>query len=188
MKLFLKYISLVLIFGIIGFIYLLNPTAGFFEIIPDLVSLEKRFAHLGPEPFHSKFNLNYLAFHLRGKKKCIKSFLLDQHFVSGIGNIYASEILFISKINPSKKAYLLKKNEYKKIIKNSQKVLFDAIKKGGSSIKDFKNIIGKKGGFQKKFKVYEREGLKCKRPKCIGIIKKKIISNRSTYFCNICQK
>ena len=161
---------------------------GFFEIIPDLVSLEKRFAHLGPEPFHSKFNLNYLAFHLRGKKKCIKSFLLDQHFVSGIGNIYASEILFISKINPSKKAYLLKKNEYKKIIKNSQKVLFDAIKKGGSSIKDFKNIIGKKGGFQKKFKVYEREGLKCKRPKCIGIIKKKIISNRSTYFCNICQK
>ena len=161
---------------------------GFFEIISDFVSLEKRFAHLGPEPFHSKFNLDYIISQLKGKKKNIKSFLLDQNFVSGIGNIYASEILFLSKIKPNKKAYLLKKNDYKKILENSKKVLFNAIKKGGSSIRDFKNTTGKKGSFQKKFKVYEREGFKCKRLKCIGIIKKKVISNRSTYYCNICQK
>ena len=71
---------------------------------------------------------------------------------------------------------------------NSKKVLRDAINKGGSSIKDFKNISGKNGGFQKEFKVYQRDGLKCKRTNCVGIIKKKNISNRSTFFCNSCQK
>ena len=63
----------------------------------------------------------------------------------------------------------------------------DAIKKGGSSIKDFKNVSGKKGGFQKNFKVYERQGLKCKRKNCSGTIQKKTITNRSTFFCNTCQ-
>ena len=71
---------------------------------------------------------------------------------------------------------------------NSKKVLMNAIKKGGSSIKDFRNISGKKGSFQKNFKVYDREGLICKSFNCRGIIKRKFISNRSTFFCNICQK
>ena len=86
--------------------------------------------------------------------------MIDQNFVSGIGNIYASEILFLSKINPSKKAKNLKKKDCKKILINSKKVLYEAIKKGGSSIKDFKNISGKNGGFQSEFKVYQREGFK----------------------------
>ena len=70
----------------------------------------------------------------------------------------------------------------------ARKVLLSAIKKGGSSIKNFKNTIGQKGNFQKDFKVYDREGLSCKRSQCKGIIQKKNISNRSTFFCNICQK
>jgi len=114
--------------------------------------------------------------------------LLDQNFVSGIGNIYASEILFFCKINPKKKARDLKKEDCKDIIINSKKVLLDSIKKGGSSIRNFKNISGEKGSFQKSFKVYDREGLNCKRINCDGIIQKKIISNRSTFFCNTCQK
>ena len=114
--------------------------------------------------------------------------MIDQHFVSGIGNIYANEILFLSKINPLKKAKLLSKKNCKEIVSNTKKVLLDAINKGGSSIRDFKSISGVKGDFQKDFKVYQRDGLKCKRLKCIGIIKKKIISNRSSFFCNICQK
>ena len=69
----------------------------------------------------------------------------------------------------------------------TRKVLLSAIKKGGSSIKNFKNIVGQKGNFQKDFKVYDREGLNCKRFKCKGIIKKKNISKRSTFFCNSCQ-
>ena len=71
---------------------------------------------------------------------------------------------------------------------NSRKVLLRAIRKGGSSIKDFKNIDGNSGSFQDNFNVYFREGLNCKRDKCKGKIKKKIISNRSTFFCNSCQK
>ena len=71
---------------------------------------------------------------------------------------------------------------------NSRKILINAIKKGGSSIRDFKNTLGKSGGFQKNFKVYERTGLICKSLKCKGIIQKNVISNRSTFFCNICQK
>ena len=161
---------------------------GFFEIVENEEFLKKKFNHLGPEPFNSNYTLNYIYSKLRGKQKNIKNFLIDQNFVSGIGNIYASEILFLSEINPIKKAKNLKKNDCKKILINSKKVLLEAINKGGSSIKDFKNISGNYGGFQSEFKVYQREGLKCKRTNCIGIIKKKNISNRSTFFCNSCQK
>ena len=94
----------------------------------------------------------------------------------------------MSKINPTKKVRLLKKEDCKKIIINCKKVLSNAIKKGGSSIKDFKNTEGEMGSFQKDFNVYERQGLNCKRSKCKGIIRKKTISNRSTFFCNFCQK
>ena len=142
---------------------------------------------LGPEPFQSEFNLSYIYSFLKGKTKNIKNFLLDQNFVSGIGNIYASEILFLCKIKPDKKVSLLNKEDCKKIIFNSKKVLLNAIKKGGSSIRDFKNTSGKSGNFQKNFNVYERKGLNCKRSGCNGIIKKKMISNRSSFFCNICQ-
>ena len=160
---------------------------GFFQIIKNSLSLKKRFANLGPEPFQSEFNYKYVISFLKGKNKNIKNFLLDQNFVSGIGNIYANEILFHCKLDPNKKAESLKKDDCKKIIFNSRKVLSEAIKKGGSTIKDFKNISGKKGSFQKNFKVYERKGQLCKRLNCKGIIQKKEISNRSTFFCNICQ-
>jgi len=161
---------------------------GFFEIIKNHNNLEKRFKSLGPEPFSDKFNLNYLVNFFKKKNKDIKSFLLDQRFVSGIGNIYASEILFASKINPFKKAKRLNKNECLKIIFNSKKILQQAINKGGSSIRDFKDISGTKGSFQKEFRVYQQEGVDCKRPECNGVIKKKITSNRSTFFCVSCQK
>ena len=161
---------------------------GFFEIIENIKILEERFSKLGPEPLQKKFNVKYVLSYFKGKKKNIKNFLLDQFFVSGIGNIYASEILFLSNINPEKKVFLLNKKDCKKLISNSKKVLINAIEKGGSSIRDFKNTDGKSGNFQKNFKVYERNGLKCKRSYCKGVIEKKKISNRSSFFCNICQK
>ena len=161
---------------------------GFFEIIKEQQSLEKRFEKLGPEPFNSRFNTNYIYNNLKNKKKDIKNFLLDQNFISGIGNIYASEILYLSKINPAKKGKSINKAECKKIFDNSKLVLLNAIKKGGSSIRDFKDLSGKKGSFQNDFKVYQREGLQCKRTNCKGIIQKKNISNRSTFFCTFCQK
>ncbi len=161
---------------------------GFFEIIKDQHQFEKRFKKLGPEPFDLNFDVNYIYDNLKNKKKNIKNFLLDQNFISGIGNIYASEILYLSRINPFKRGKSINKVECKKIFKNTRLVLLNAIKKGGSSIRDFKNISGSKGSFQKNFKVYQREGLKCKRIDCKGIIQKKNISNRSTFFCTFCQK
>ena len=161
---------------------------GFFEIVVNEHFLDKRFSKLGPEPFQSEFNLSYIYSFLKGKTKNIKNFLLDQNFVSGIGNIYASEILFSSKINPKKKAKSLSENDCINIIKYSRKILNLAIKKGGSSIRDFKNIVGKNGSFQDNFKVYNRENKSCLSPGCKGTIKKKFITNRSTFFCNICQK
>jgi len=160
---------------------------GFFELIKNKKKLSKRFCHFGPEPFSKLFNLNYVHHYLKDKKKDIKSFLLDQKFVSGIGNIYASEILFLCKINPKKKAQNLNQAECKKIIYFSKLVLKKAIRLGGSSIRDFKNVSGKDGLFQNEFKVYQREHLKCLKYNCRGKIEKKIISKRSTFFCNKCQ-
>ena len=160
---------------------------GFFQIIKTNNDLKKRFAHLGPEPFDKAFNENYFKIFIKKKNRKIKDLLIDQKFVSGIGNIYASEILFLSKINPNKKIKLLNKNERNQVIINSKKVLLNAIKKGGSSIRDFKNTEGLKGSFQDNFKVYQREGLSCKRFICSGTIIKKVIANRSTFFCNSCQ-
>ena len=161
---------------------------GFFELIKNKADLKKRFKNFGPEPFNNSFNLNYLTKYLKKKKKNIKSFLLDQKFVSGIGNIYASEILYFSKINPLKSAKNLTKSECEKIIKNSKKVLTNAIQKGGSSIRDFKNTLGNIGQFQKEFKVYGRYKKNCKRQRCLGKIYKITQANRSTFYCQMCQK
>jgi formamidopyrimidine-DNA glycosylase len=161
---------------------------GFFKFIDNKQELINRFSHLGPEPFFKNFDYEYLLKYFLNKKKDIKSFLLDQKFVSGIGNIYASEILFLSRINPTTYAMKLSEKDCKKIISFSKSVLNKAIQKGGSSIRDFKNTSGESGNFQKKFKVYQRENLICLRNKCEGKIKKIFISNRSTFFCDICQK
>jgi len=160
---------------------------GFFKIF-EKKSLSNFFNNVGPEPLNNKFNINYISNYFINKKKNIKSFLLDQKFVSGIGNIYASEILFCCKINPLKKAKSLTKLDIKKIRYFSKFILNQAIKKGGSSIRDFKNVEGRNGSYQNEFKVYQRENLNCLSKYCFGKVKKKVISNRSTFFCNRCQK
>ena len=161
---------------------------GFFKLILNRKELIYKLKNLGPEPFSKSFNLNYVCSYFNNKKKNIKSFLIDQKFVSGIGNIYASEILFLSKIKPTKKAIKLSKKECHRIIYFSNKVLIKAIKKGGSSIRNFKSLSGKDGLFQKEFNVYGREDLNCLKKGCNGKVKKIFITNRSTFFCNKCQK
>ncbi len=161
---------------------------GYFQFLNNSNSLKKKFKNFGPEPFDKKFNPNYLVNYFKKKDKNIKNFLLDQNFVSGIGNIYASEILYLSKINPSLSAKYLKKNQCINIVINSRKILKNAIKKGGSTIRDFKNTRGDQGNFQKEFKVYGRDKQNCKRFSCSGKINKITQSNRSTFLCEMCQK
>ena len=141
---------------------LIAKSFGFFEIIENLKLLNKRFDKFGPEPFSSKFNSNYISSFLKNKQKNIKSFLLDQNFVSGIGNIYASEILNQSKINPLKSSGKITKNEIRKIIFYTKKVLNYSIKRGGTTINNFLSIKGVKGTYQKEFNAYNRENQKCK--------------------------
>ncbi len=161
---------------------------GYFIIINKKSELNNFFSKIGPEVLSKKFNFYYLKKKLYNKKKNIKNLLLDQNFVSGIGNIYSNEILFYSKIYPNKLGLEISNREIKKILFYSRFVINKAIKYGGSSIRNFKNIKGSSGFYQKKFSVYDRENKKCLRKNCNGRVIKEFISNRSSFFCNFCQK
>ena len=117
-----------------------------------------------------------------------KDLLMDQKFVSGLGNIYVNEILFFSGVKPTKKIQNLLDSEIKKIIKFTKIVLSRAIALGGSSIKDFSSTNGKKGLFQQHFSVYGREGEKCSKKNCSNNIIKIVIANRASFYCAKCQK
>ena len=143
---------------------------------------------LGPEPLSSDFNLEYFKINIKNKKKSIKDCLMDQKFVSGLGNIYVNEVLFQSKINPLKKSKNLTNKQILNILKNTKLILKKAVDKGGSSIKDFNDTEGNMGKFQDFFRVYGRDSKACSKIKCNGVVKKIRISNRSTFYCNICQK
>ena len=160
---------------------------GFFKLyknINEISFLNK----LGLEPLSKNFNYAYFKKNIRNKKKNIKNLLMDQSFVSGLGNIYVNEVLHIAKVNPLKVSNKLKNIEIKKITSAIKVILRVAILNGGSSIRDFENTLGKKGNFQQLFKVYGRENKKCSRISCKGKIKRILISNRSSFFCDLCQK
>ena len=144
--------------------------------------------NLGPEPLGKKFSYPYFRKYTSGKNRVIKDIMMDQKFVSGIGNIYANEILFLSKIKPTRKVKTLKYLEIKKIIKFTKSVLYNSIKLGGSSIKDFSSSNGKKGSFQQRFNVYGKKNETCSNRNCKNKISRSTISNRSTFFCSKCQK
>jgi formamidopyrimidine-DNA glycosylase len=161
---------------------------GFFKLfenikLKEIIHLKK----LGPEPFSALFCTKYVQKFIKNRKKNIKNLLMDQTFVSGLGNIYVNEALFVSKIHPLKLCNNLSKIEIKNLIVNIKKILQLSILKGGSSIRDFKNISGKSGSFQQFFHVYGKESKKCSRISCNGKIKKIQISNRSSFYCNKCQ-
>jgi formamidopyrimidine-DNA glycosylase len=144
--------------------------------------------YLGPEPLSSKFNIRYFKNYIEGRQRVVKNILMDQRFISGLGNIYVNEILFFSGVKPSKKIKKLSDLEIQKIIKFSKKIISKAIILGGSSIKDFSSSSGKKGSFQQHFRVYGKKDENCPKVKCVGKIKKIVIANRASFFCNKCQK
>ena len=110
---------------------------------------------------------------------------MDSKVVVGVGNIYASEILFLSRVKPDKPVHQIQENEFALIAKNTKKVLKSAIEQGGTSLNDFVNSDGKEGYFKQKLHVYGREGLKC--VLCKKEILRISIAQRSTYYCSSCQ-
>ena len=162
---------------------------GFIKFIKQ-VNLEQNthLKYLGPEPLSNKFNFEYFKNYIKRRERTIKDLLMDQKFISGLGNIYVNEILFFSGIRPSKKIKKITNLEIQKIIKFSKKIISKAIVLGGSSIKDFSSSSGKKGSFQQHFSVYGKKGENCLKVMCSGKIRKIVIANRASFFCNKCQK
>ena len=162
---------------------------GFIKFIKRVnLYLNTHLKNLGPEPLSAKFNIGYFKKYIIGKERTIKNILMDQKFISGLGNIYVNEILFFSGVRPAKKIKKLSNDEIQKIIKFSKKIISKAILLGGSSIKDFSSSSGKKGSFQQLFRVYGKKGENCTKLMCKGRVKKIVIANRASFFCNKCQK
>jgi len=141
---------------------------------------------LGLEPWDDKLNSEYLLNKYKNKNIPIKTLLLDQSIITGIGNIYANEILFLSKINPYKKGKELSKEECNLIIENTKKVLEKEIEEGGTTIRSYTSEEGVSGLFQNNLYVHMKENEKC--VFCNGLIVKEKINGRSAYYCKNCQK
>lgn len=140
---------------------------------------------LGLEPWDKALTSKYLLDKYKRKSLPIKTVLLDQSIIVGIGNIYADEILFLSKINPLKKCNLLSESECEKIIKYTKEVLEKAITMGGSTIRTYSSVDGVHGLFQEELLVHGRENMAC--PNCGNSILKIKVGGRGTYYCDKCQ-
>jgi formamidopyrimidine-DNA glycosylase len=147
---------------------------------------DKLFKDIGIEPLSEKFNTAYLAMRLSGKKTPIKSALLDQRLVAGLGNIYVCEALFRAGISPKRLAGSIKKERIAPLVAAIKKVLKDAIAAGGSTLRDHAQATGDPGNFQHHFLVYGREGKPCKLG-CKGTVKRIVQAGRSTFYCPKCQ-
>ncbi len=141
---------------------------------------------LGYEPWDKNLNPAYLKEKYKNRSHPIKTVLLDQSIIVGIGNIYADEILFLSKINPWEKAKNLNETQLENIIKNTKIVLDKAIKEGGTTIRSYTSSEGVTGRFQNDLNVHKRENEKCRI--CQTIIVRDKIGGRSSYYCPKCQK
>ncbi|MBI4743385.1 MAG: DNA-formamidopyrimidine glycosylase [Actinobacteria bacterium] len=152
----------------------------------DQLGQVKELADLGPEPLNENFTLNYFKDLLKKKKRGkIKPILMDQKFIAGIGNLYADEILFYAKIHPLRDVSTLSENEISRIYDGIKEILPAAIKHRGSSVDNYVDVDGKKGGYVPFIKVYGREGKPC--PKCKTPIERIKIGQRSAHFCPKCQ-
>ena len=151
------------------------------------LDVNKFLSKLGPEPLGKDLKKDYLILKTKATQRTIKTLLMDQRFISGIGNIYANEILFLAKIRPNKISSKLSLVDIGRLHPSISKVLKRALKLGGSSIKDFKSSVGEKGRFQNEFKVYDREDLKCLRAGCSGLIARVVSQGRASFFCDECQ-
>ncbi len=140
---------------------------------------------LGVEPFDPAFHSNYLWQKAQNKRVAVKSFIMDQHIVVGVGNIYATEALFMTGIHPTTPAKLISAEQMQQLANAIQQILNYAIQAGGTSLKDFLQTDGKPGYFKLQLQIYDRAGLPC--PICQTTLEKLIIAQRTSTFCPRCQ-
>lgn len=153
----------------------------------EAASLDKTFFNTtGPEPFSDTFTAEYLYQAARNRSIPVKTFIMTNQVVAGVGNIYANESLFKAGIDPRRKACSISKKSWRKLISSIREVLAQAIECGGSTISDYVNADQEGGYFQVNFQVYAREGERC--GTCRSIIRKTQIAGRASYFCSTCQK
>jgi len=145
----------------------------------------KLLRRLGPEPLGELFTAEHLYAHSRKRKQSVKTFIMDSRIVVGVGNIYASEALFESGIHPKRKAGNVSLSRYGSLTHSIKRVLNEAIKKGGTTLRDFVNSDGSPGYFRHELNVYGRAGQPCKL--CLTKIKRCVSGQRSTYYCPQCQ-
>lgn len=153
----------------------------------DELATHPMLAGIGPEPLGNQFNSHMLAEALAKRKSPIKTTLLDQRLVAGLGNIYVCEALFRSRIDPLRAANSLSLLEIDLLYREIRDVLEDAIKAGGSSLRDHRQANGELGYFQHNFRIYGREGEPCITPECDGTVGRLVQGGRSTFFCGKCQ-
>jgi len=145
------------------------------------------FRNLGVEPLSRQFNADYLKRVLKGKRTPIKSALLDQRVIAGLGNIYVCESLWRSRISPKRMAARIKSENLEVLARAIKEVLKEALGAGGSSLRDHRQTNGELGYFQNTFAAYDREGEPCMRRDCGGTIKRIVQAGRSTFHCPACQ-
>ncbi len=168
---------------------------GYMTLIPVAdIEQDAFFRGLGVEPLSGDLDPAYLARRARGKKTDLKAFLMDQRIIAGLGNIYVCEALFRAGLDPWKGASRLATKAGKptaaaeRLAPQIKAVLTDAIRAGGSTLRDYKQANGDPGSFQKEFAVYGREGEPCARPGCRGTVRRKTQGGRSTFYCPACQR
>jgi formamidopyrimidine-DNA glycosylase len=152
------------------------------------LNTHKLIKNLAPEPLTKEFNATYLFKALKGRSANIKSIIMNQFIVVGVGNIYASESLYKAKIRPGRQAKSLSLAECALLAKSVKKVLKRSIKLGGSSINDYSLVDGNLGFFQSEFEVYGKEGKICRKKTCHSKILRIVIAQRSSFYCSKCQK
>lgn len=148
----------------------------------------KLLSAIGPEPLGNEFHEAHLIAALKGRNTPIKSALLDQRIVAGLGNIYVCEALYRTGIHPARKAGRLSKERVARLVPIIREVLAEAIEAGGSSLRDFRQADGELGYFQHRFDVYGREGEVCRSAGCGNVIRRIVQSGRSSFYCGQCQR
>jgi len=163
---------------------------GFMELIAQAdLETNRHLAALGPEPLGNSFSAQTLSARLKGRKTPIKSALLDQRNVAGLGNIYVCEALFRAGISPKRQASTVTTAaRLQRLVPAIRDVLAEAIAAGGSTLRDYAQTDGELGYFQHAFAVYDREGEACSKPGCSGSVKRITQSGRSSFYCPSCQK